>query len=176
MFRGPGVQARNLVDTESRDFVGSESNGPGPWNDGTGYVDHRFQLRRLNADEPTQELVPDWGENEALRLMLSTTDPASVEERKAFFERQVKAAAMKESDRLLATVNKWWPEIQTLLTAPVTRLFVPKFAVVDKPLCTAIRHATPNTITNVSLQDTGAKIRLAGNRSRDCKDVGFQTL
>ena len=48
-----------------------------------------------------------WGVKEALRLMLSNNNPASVEDRKAFFERQVKAAAMKETDWLLATVIKW---------------------------------------------------------------------
>ena len=72
------------------------------------------------TDDPTRELVAAWGVKEALRLMLSATNPASVEERKVFFERQVKAAAMKESDRLLATVTKWWPEIQTLLATRVT--------------------------------------------------------
>jgi len=53
--------------------------------------------------------------------MLSATKPANVDDRKAFFERQVKAAAMKETDRLLATVTKWWPETQTLLATRVTR-------------------------------------------------------
>ena len=61
------------------------------------------------SDDPTQELVAAWGVKEALRLMLSATNRASADERNAFFERQVKAAAMKETDRLLATVNKWWP-------------------------------------------------------------------
>ncbi|MDJ0356654.1 hypothetical protein [Paenarthrobacter sp. PH39-S1] len=32
-------------------------------------------------------------------VMLSTSNPASVDERKEFFERQVKVAAMKETDR-----------------------------------------------------------------------------
>jgi transposase len=72
------------------------------------------------TDDPSQELVAAWGVKEALRLMLSENNPVSVEDRKAFFERQVKAAAMKETDRLLATVNKWWPEIQTLLATRVT--------------------------------------------------------
>ncbi|PYI63902.1 ISL3 family transposase [Arthrobacter livingstonensis] len=72
------------------------------------------------TDDPSQELVAAWGVKEALRLMLSATNPASVEDRKIFFERQVKAAAMKETDRLLATVTKWWPEIQTLLATRVT--------------------------------------------------------
>ncbi len=72
------------------------------------------------TDDPTQELVAAWGVKEALRLMLSTNNPASVEDRKAFFERQVKAAAMKETDRLSTTVTKWWPEIQTLLATRVT--------------------------------------------------------
>ncbi|WP_315899822.1 transposase [Arthrobacter alpinus] len=72
------------------------------------------------TDDPSQELVAAWGVKEALRLMLSESNPASVQDRKAFFERQVKAAAMKETDRLLATVTKWWPEIQTLLTTRVT--------------------------------------------------------
>ena len=57
---------------------------------------------------------------EALRLMLSDSNPASVEDRKEFFERQVTSAAMKETDRLQATVTKWWPEIQTLLATRVT--------------------------------------------------------
>ncbi|PXA63884.1 hypothetical protein CVS29_18030 [Arthrobacter psychrochitiniphilus] len=33
---------------------------------------------------------------------------------------EVKAAAMKETDRLQKTVTKWWPEIQTLLATRVT--------------------------------------------------------
>jgi hypothetical protein len=53
--------------------------------------------------------------------MLSATKPANVDDRKAFFERQVKAAAMKGTDRLLATVTKWWPETQALLATRVTR-------------------------------------------------------
>ena len=57
---------------------------------------------------------------EALRLMLSNNNPASVEDRKAFLERQVKATAMKETDRLRKTVTKWGPEIQTLLATRVT--------------------------------------------------------
>ena len=59
------------------------------------------------TDDPSQEIVAAWGVKEALRLMLSNNNPASVEDRKAFFERQVKAAAMKETDWLLATVIKW---------------------------------------------------------------------
>ena len=72
------------------------------------------------TDDPSKELVAAWGVKEALRLMLSATNPASVEDRKAFFERQVKAAAMKETDRLQKTMAKWWPEIQTLLATRVT--------------------------------------------------------
>lgn len=67
-----------------------------------------------------QELVAAWGVKEALRLLLSSANPASVQDRRAFFERQVTAAGMKESDRLMAPVTKWWPEIQTLLATRVT--------------------------------------------------------
>ncbi|MBM7847136.1 ISL3 family transposase [Arthrobacter roseus] len=72
------------------------------------------------TDDPTQELAAAWGVKEALRLMLSSSNPASVQERQEFFERQVKSAAMMETDRLLTTVTKWWPEIQTLLDTRVT--------------------------------------------------------
>lgn len=34
------------------------------------------------SDDPTQELVATWGVKKALRLMLSATNPASVDERK----------------------------------------------------------------------------------------------
>ncbi|MEO8222984.1 MAG: hypothetical protein ABI563_19640 [Specibacter sp.] len=56
-------------------------------------------------------IVAIWGVKEALRLMLSTTNPASVDGRNAFFDRQVKTAAMKETDRLPATVTWWWPDV-----------------------------------------------------------------
>ncbi|NYG16594.1 hypothetical protein BJ956_001113 [Arthrobacter psychrochitiniphilus] len=74
----------------------------------------------FSTDDPSQEIVAAWGVKVAPRLMLSTTNPASVEDRKAFLERQVKAAAMKETDRLQKTVTKWWPEILTLLATRVT--------------------------------------------------------
>lgn len=50
----------------------------------------------------------------------SGDESGQYEPAKAFFERQVKAADMKETNRLLATVPKWLPEIQTLLTTRVT--------------------------------------------------------
>ena len=51
--------------------------------------------------------------------MLSTINTVSVEDRQTFFERQVKATAMNETDRLQKIAIKWWPKIQTLLATRV---------------------------------------------------------
>lgn len=129
------VQLGNDMLTKVRQRVSREQNGRRGLKTDKAWAHRQLLLRgydtlsaagkkRLDevfaTDDPTQELVAAWGVKEALRLLLSATNPASVEERKAFFDRQVKAAAMKETDRLLATVNKWWPEIQTLLSTRVT--------------------------------------------------------
>ena len=129
------VQLANDMLTKVRQRVSREQNGRRGMKTDKAWAHRQLLLRgydtlsdagkkRLDdvfaTDDPTQELVAAWGVKEALRLMLSATNPASVEDRKIFFERQVKAAAMKETDRLLATVNKWWPEIQTLLNTRVT--------------------------------------------------------
>jgi len=129
------VQLGNDMLTKVRQRVSREQNGRRGLKTDKAWAHRQLLLRgydtlseadkkRLDevfaSDDPTQELVAAWGVKEALRLMLSATNPARVDERKAFFERQVKAAAMKETDRLLATVNKWWPEIQTLLATRVT--------------------------------------------------------
>lgn len=129
------VQLGNDMLTKVRQRVSREQNGRRGLKTDKAWAHRQLLLRgydtlsdngkkRLDevfaTDDPTQELVAAWGVKEALRLMLSATHPASVDERKAFFERQVKAAAMKETDRLLATVTKWWPEIQTLLATRVT--------------------------------------------------------
>ncbi len=129
------IQLANDMLTKVRQRVSREQNGRRGLKTDKAWAHRQLLLRgydtlseagrkRLNevfaTDDPTQELAAAWGVKEALRLMLSATNPASTKDRKAFFERQVKAAAMKETDRLQATVNKWWPEIQTLLATRVT--------------------------------------------------------
>ena len=57
------------------------------------------------SDDPTQELVAAWGVKEARRLMRSANNPVSVDNREAFFELQIMAAAVNKTDRLHATVN-----------------------------------------------------------------------
>lgn len=129
------VQLANDMLTKVRQRVSREQNGRRGLKTDKAWAHRQLLLRgydtlseagkkRLDdvfaTDDPTQELAAAWGVKEALRLMLSRTNPASVEDRRAFFERQVKAAGMKETDRLMATVIKWWPEIQTLLATRVT--------------------------------------------------------
>lgn len=129
------VQLANDMLTKVRQRVSREQNGRRGLKTDTAWAHRQLLLRgydtlsengkkRLDevfaSDDPTQELVAAWGVKEALRPILSATNPASVDDRKTFFERQVKAAAMKETDRLQATVTKWWPEIQTLLATRVT--------------------------------------------------------
>lgn len=79
---------------------------------------------RLNQifiqDDPTDEISAAWGVKEALRIMLKTTDIKDLPATRDFFARQVAAADMPETTRLWKTVNKWWPEIETLIKTRVT--------------------------------------------------------
>lgn len=71
-------------------------------------------------DDPTDEISAAWGVKEALRLMLKTADSKDLPKARDFFSAQVAAADMAETTRLWLTVNKWWPEIETLIRTRVT--------------------------------------------------------
>jgi transposase len=74
----------------------------------------------LAADDPTNEIGAAWGVKERLRQLLQADTLEQAEQRRTFLVDAVARAAMPESDRLLATVQAWWPAIEVLVVTGVT--------------------------------------------------------
>jgi transposase len=81
-------------------------------------------LERLKAtfrrDDPTDELGAAWGVKEQLRRLLRTASLDQAHTERMRLGAYVLTAAMPETDRLWATVNTWWPEIEVLVVTGVT--------------------------------------------------------
>ncbi len=81
----------------------------------------RARLRAtLAADDPTNEIGAAWGVKERLRQLLQADTLEHAEQRRAILVDAVTLAAMPETDRLLATVQAWWPAIEVLVVTGVT--------------------------------------------------------
>jgi len=74
----------------------------------------------LRADDPTDEIGAAWAVKELLRQLLQATTLAQADQRRTVLTDAVKAAAIPEADRLLATVDAWWPAIEVLIITGVT--------------------------------------------------------
>ena len=82
----------------------------------------RARLRAtLAADDPTNEIGAAWGVKERLRQLLQADTLEHAEQRRAVLVDAVALAAMPETDRLLATVQAWWPAIEVLVVTGVTK-------------------------------------------------------
>ncbi len=78
----------------------------------------------LALDDPSGEIGAAWGVKELLRQLLATSGPRYsrhlVAHRLHRFLDACALAAMPETDRLAATVETWWPEIEGFLELGVT--------------------------------------------------------
>lgn len=76
--------------------------------------------RVLRTDDPTDEIGAAWGIKEQLRRLLASSTLAEAEQHRTLLAYYVHVAAMPETNRLLATVNAWWPAIEVLVVTGVT--------------------------------------------------------
>jgi transposase len=74
----------------------------------------------LAADDPTNEIGAAWGVKERLRQLLQADTLEQAEQRRTVLVDAVALAAMPETDRLLTTVQAWWPAIEVLVVTGVT--------------------------------------------------------
>ena len=74
----------------------------------------------LAADDPTNEVGAAWAVKERLRQLLQADTLEHAEQSRAILVDAVALAAMPETDRLLATVQAWWPAIEVLVVTGVT--------------------------------------------------------
>jgi transposase len=72
------------------------------------------------ADDPTGEIAAAWAVKERLRQLLHASSLADAAQRRELLREAVTAAAMPETDRLLATITTWWPAIEVLIVTGVT--------------------------------------------------------
>lgn len=74
----------------------------------------------LRADDPTDEIGAAWGIKEQLRALLASSSLEEAHDHKMRFGASVLAANMPETDRLWATIDAWWDEIEVLVVTGVT--------------------------------------------------------
>jgi len=79
------------------------------------------RLERVFAvDDPTGQLEWAWAVKEHVRLLLSATTLDSAATAMQTLHAVAQVAAMPETDRLLATLETWWPAIEVLIITGVT--------------------------------------------------------
>jgi transposase len=74
----------------------------------------------LHADDPTQEIGAAWGIKEQLRLTLMAPAVAIARDRRRMFDLYVLGAQLPEANRLMKTIDSWWPEIETFIDTRAT--------------------------------------------------------
>lgn len=76
--------------------------------------------RVFAADDPTGQLEWAWAVKEHLRMLLATTSLNAAAEAMQTLRAVAAVAAMPETDRLVATLEAWWPAIEVLVVTGVT--------------------------------------------------------
>lgn len=100
--------------------------------------------RVFAADDPTGQLEWAWGVKEHLRMLLATTTLDGAATAMQTLRAVAKVAAMPEIDRLIATLETWWPAIEVVIVTGVTN---------------ARTEATNTTIKNTSEPAAGSAMR-----------------
>ena len=72
------------------------------------------------VDDPTGQLEWAWAVKEHLRMLLKTTTLDQAATAMQTLRAVAKIAAMPETDRLVATLETWWPAIEVLIVTGVT--------------------------------------------------------
>lgn len=76
--------------------------------------------RVFAADDPSGQLEWAWAVKEHLRMLLATTSLNAAAEAMQTLRAVANVAAMPETDRLVATLEAWWPAIEVLVVTGVT--------------------------------------------------------
>lgn len=71
-------------------------------------------------DDPTDELSAAWAIKEQVRRLLKATTLEQAQHERMLLGYYAEIAAMTETDRLLATIEAWWPQIETLIITGAT--------------------------------------------------------
>jgi transposase len=71
-------------------------------------------------DDPTDELSAAWAIKEQLRRLLRSTTLEQAHHERMVLRYYAHVAAMDETDRLAATIQAWWPQIETLIITGAT--------------------------------------------------------
>ena len=74
----------------------------------------------FRTDDPTQQISAAWGVKEQLRRLLKTTTLEQAHAEKMRLGGYVLAANMPETDKLWATINTWWNEIEVVIVTGIT--------------------------------------------------------
>lgn len=72
------------------------------------------------TDDPTDELSAAWGIKEQVRRLLRAQTLEQAHEERMRLGYYVTVADMDETNRLWATINTWWTQIETLITTRAT--------------------------------------------------------
>jgi len=78
------------------------------------------RLEQVFDDEDYEQVAAAWAVKERLRALLAARDIPAVQNARIDFEMAVAAADMAETDKLAATVAKWWTEIKVFVRTQVT--------------------------------------------------------
>lgn len=79
------------------------------------------RLERVFAvDDPTGQLEWAWAVKEHVRMLLKTSSLDAAADAMQALHAVAAVAAMPETDRLVATLEKWWPAIEVLIVTGVT--------------------------------------------------------
>jgi transposase len=72
------------------------------------------------VDDPTGQLEWAWAVKEHVRMLLATTCLDQAADAMQALHAVAEVAAMPETDRLVATLEKWWPAIEVLVVTGIT--------------------------------------------------------
>jgi transposase len=71
-------------------------------------------------DDPSDELSAAWAIKEQVRRLLKSSSLEQAHTERMRLRYYADVAKMEETDRLRATIDAWWPQIQTLITTGAT--------------------------------------------------------
>lgn len=74
----------------------------------------------FTTDDPTGQLEWAWAVKEHVRMLLKTTTLNAAADAMQALRAVAAVAAMPETDRLVATLESWWPAIEVLIVTGVT--------------------------------------------------------
>jgi transposase len=74
----------------------------------------------LTIDDPTNQIGAAWGIKEQLRNVLRATTVTDARAARVVLDSYVTAANMPETNKLMRTIDRWWPAVEVFITTRVT--------------------------------------------------------